>query len=199
MVARRPEASRERGYTNDELQECVDMVLKENMTQAKARAAMNAKGVVIPKGTLHGYVCDVRKTHGMVKKKLTVGTRLGPPTLLTKSQEQRLYNSIFEHDLAGQPMTKERVKEVAWVLSEIDHLVWKFNPLPNEGLCTGQLFGPSGPSDKWFRSFAKRWRRARAQLSSLALPALALPALALPPALCAALDDALCAALCAAL
>jgi hypothetical protein len=158
MVARRPEASRERGYTNDELQECVDMVLKENMTQAKARAAMNAKGVVIPKGTLHGYVCDVRKTHGMVKKKLTVGTRLGPPTLLTKSQEQRLYNSIFEHDLAGEPMTKERVKEVAWVLSEIDHLVWKCNPLPNQGLCTGQLFGPSGPSDKWFRSFAKRWK-----------------------------------------
>ena len=37
MVARRPEASRKRGYTNDELQECVDMVLKENMTQAKAR------------------------------------------------------------------------------------------------------------------------------------------------------------------
>ena len=77
---------------------------------------------------------------------------------MTESQEQRLYNTIVDGGQAGLPLTKRSVKLAAWALSEIDYCVMRNNPLENQGLCTGEVFGPSGPSDKWYRKFKKRWK-----------------------------------------
>jgi hypothetical protein len=157
MTKRRsnPQGSRKRGYTDAQLQECVNMVIDKNMAQCAARDAMRAKGAVISKSTLHGYL-KPRKTHGMVKPVLVVGAaKTGPPTILTPSQEQWLYNAVVEGAEKGFPFSKWRVKEAAHVLSEHDVILKKAT----------NAFGPDGPSEKWWRCFKKRWKLSRLKTS----------------------------------
>jgi hypothetical protein len=140
-------------YLEEHLAECVKLVTEHGCTGAVARQTiLDRHGVRIPKGTLSNYVNGRRSPNGTVTKS-KLGARLGRPTLLTPEQEQELYNKIVRAMSLGCPVTPRMVKLDAWKLCTVDNVISH-----ETGGKMNQSFGPDGPSDRWYESFARRWK-----------------------------------------
>ena len=112
-------------YDRERLFECRDKVLKDGWTQAQARKYIQEKyGQVIPKGTLAGYIKGVKVTgeegEESGRKVYDEASVVGPGTLLTKSQEQEIYNLVIEACEVGVPVGKCTLKKTAEFLDCVD-------------------------------------------------------------------------------
>ena len=152
----RPARRLREAYRTEHLVECIELVNEHGHTAAAARNEILARhGVQIPKGTLAGYLKGKRSPNGTVTKS-TLGAKLGRPTLLTPSQEQELYNTIVKAMSLGCPVTPRNVRLTAWKLCAVDNAISHETAGDSNG-----WFGPDGPSRKWYKSFAKRWKLVR--------------------------------------
>ena len=140
-------------YDRERLFECRDKVLKDGWTQAQARKYIQEQyGQVIPKGTLAGYIKGVKVMgedgEESGRKVYWEGSKVGPGTLLTRAQEQEIYNLVIEACEVGVPITIGTLKKTAEWLDCVDAVLEKRAP----------RFGVRGPSDDWADRYTEQWK-----------------------------------------